>query len=125
MFGKKKKTGGYDEEELRYPEEQPEGWDAEDGEYPGDAVYDGYTPEGYGDYEEGTWGADDEEDREEPEKKPEPRSIFRPETRKPNFVVSVLLNTVRVLLVAALLAGVRQSERCSASQRAMWIPRRT
>ena len=106
MFGKKKKTGGYDEEELRYPEEQQESWDAEDGEYPGNAVYDGYTPEGYSDFEEGTWGADDEEDWEEPEKKPEPRSIFRPEIRKPNFVVSVLLNTVRVLLVAALLAGV-------------------
>ena len=107
MFGKKKKTVGYDGEELRYPEEErPEGRDAGDGEVPDDAFYEEFSPEAYGDYEAGTWGAEDEEEWEEPEEKPEPRSIFRPETRKPNFVVSVLLNTVRVLLVIGLLAGV-------------------
>ena len=107
MFGKKKKTVGYDGEELRYPEEErPEGRDAGDGEVSDDAFYEEFSPEAYGDYEAGTWGAEDEEEWEEPEEKPEPRSIFRPETRKPNFVVSVLLNTVRVLLVIGLLAGV-------------------
>ena len=35
-----------------------------------------------------------------------PRSIFRPATRKPNFIVSVLVNTIRVIIVLALLAGV-------------------
>ena len=35
-----------------------------------------------------------------------PRSIFRPETRKPNFVVSVLVHTVRVMLIIVLLAGI-------------------
>ena len=105
MFGKKKKNGGYDEEELRYPEdEMPEGSESGDGEDPG-AAFEEYIPGDYGD-SEGGWGADDEEEWEEPEKKPEPRSIFRPETRKPNFVVSVLVNTVRVLLVIVLLAGV-------------------
>ena len=32
-----------------------------------------------------------------------PRSIFRPETRKPNFIVSVLVHTVRVMLIIVLL----------------------
>lgn len=36
----------------------------------------------------------------------ERRSIFRPETRKPNFVLSVAVNTIRVLGVLVLLAGV-------------------
>ncbi len=68
-------------------------------------AYDGLPDESYNEYEEGGWAADGDEAWEEPEEKPEPRSIFRPETRKPNFVVSVLLNTVRVLLVIVLLAG--------------------
>ncbi len=40
------------------------------------------------------------------EKKPEPRSIFRPDVRKPNFILSVLVNTFRVLLILVLLAGI-------------------
>ena len=106
MFGKKKRTDGYDGEDFRDPGENlPEGY-APGGEVDHDeTVYEEYAPEGYGGYEGGTWGADEEEP-EEPEEKPEPRSIFRPETRKPNFVISVLVNTVRVLLVIALLVGV-------------------
>ena len=76
-----------EEEYVGEPDYAPD-----DGEYP-------YDPE---DYPE---GEDDWDDGEPEEEKPEPRSIFRPETRKPNFVVSVLLNTARVLLVLVLLAG--------------------
>ncbi len=43
---------------------------------------------------------------EEEEKKPEPHSMFRPDVRKPNFILSVLVNTFRVLLVLVLLAGI-------------------
>ena len=68
-------------------------------------AYDDLPDESETEYVESGWGADEDEAWEEPEEKPEPRSIFRPETRKPNFVVSVLLNTVRVLLVIVLLAG--------------------
>ena len=68
-------------------------------------AYDDLPDESENEYGESGWGADEDEAWEEPEEKPEPRSIFRPETRKPNFVVSVLLNTVRVLLVIVLLAG--------------------
>ena len=53
---------------------------------------------------EGSWG--DEPLYEDEAEQPEPRSIFRPDTRKPNFVVSVLVNTFRTLLVIVLLAGV-------------------
>ena len=107
MFGKKKKTDGYEGEEPRFPEDElPEGYPSEDGNDPDGAVYEDYSPEVYGDYEEGTWGADDEEEWETQEQAPAPRTIFRPETRKPNFAISVLVNTVRVLLVIALLAGV-------------------
>ena len=92
MFGKKKRDGM--EEEYGA---------AEGGAWSGAPEYDEYEEA----YEEQGWAADDDEEYDgEPEEKPEPRSMFRPETRKPNFVVSVLLNTIRVLLVLALLAGV-------------------
>ena len=59
--------------------------------------------------DEPSWGAEEPED-EAPESAPlppeEPHSLFRPDTRKPNFAVSVLLNTVRTLLVILLLAGI-------------------
>ncbi len=96
MFRKRKGQEPAEAEEGFFEEENPEE------AYEGD---DGLPDESGQEYSEGGWGADDEEDWEEPEEKPEPRSIFRPETRKPNFVVSVLLNTVRVLLVVVLLAG--------------------
>ena len=115
MFGKKKREEIPEEYEDYSPEEGYTplfpGSDGEEAEY---GPADGYDPEEpeYSEYEEAydedgqTWGVDDEEYDEEPEEKPEPRSIFRPETRKPNFVVSVLLNTVRVLIVLVMLAGV-------------------
>ena len=115
MFGKKKREEQPEEYEEYSPDEgytqlfpEPDEPEAE------------YTPveesaseePDYHEYEEEydedgyAWGAEEEEYDEEPEEKPEPRSIFRPETRKPNFVVSVLLNTIRVLIVIVVLAGV-------------------
>ena len=38
--------------------------------------------------------------------KEEKRSIFRPETRKPNFLLSVAVNVVRVVALLAVLAGI-------------------
>ncbi|MBR2660212.1 MAG: PBP1A family penicillin-binding protein [Clostridia bacterium] len=116
MFGKKKRYGTeeeygeYSPEEGREPlfADEEEYGPAEDGVRSGAPEYDEYDEydEAYDGQEQG-WAADDEDEYyEEPENKPEPRSIFRPETRKPNFVVSVLLNTIRVLIVLAVLAGV-------------------
>ena len=79
------------------------GYDEYEEAYDGEEVYDGEV------YEDApSWGREDEDydDDMDPEEKPEPRSIFRPETRKPNFLVSVLLNTIRVLIVIVVLAGV-------------------
>ena len=42
---------------------------------------------------------------EEEEEKIYPRSIFKPRVRKPNFVLSVLVNTVRILGVLVLVSG--------------------
>ena len=39
-------------------------------------------------------------------KKAVSRTIFRPRTRKPNFLLSVIVNVARVLLVVVLLAGI-------------------
>ena len=121
MFGKKKRESDFEECQGFASEEgyQPlfhrrgaadTGYEPVDdgGEEPEYTEYEEYETDG----PEGTWTAEDDyyEDEdygeEEPEEKPEPRSIFRPETRKPNFVVSVLLNTIRVLIVLAVLAGV-------------------
>ena len=117
MFGRKKRDrwedDGFPEEEFLtdgtgiYNPITEEDADP-DSAYPEDAVYrdDGYVPEdGTEDPAEAAWGGDDDEDADEAEEKPEPRSIFRPDVRKPNFVVSVLVNTVRVLLVVGVLAG--------------------
>ena len=46
-----------------------------------------------------------EDEETEPEETAETRSIFRTALRKPNFVVSILLNSVRVLGVLVLVAG--------------------
>lgn len=108
MFGKKNRDRWEDD---GFPPEDPGEYGAgPEGEEPEDeAVYGSYGPgpeegrfspgpeERYGDEED--YGGIEEE-------KPEPRSIFRPDVRKPNFVLSVLVNTVRVLLLIALLAGV-------------------
>ena len=127
MFGKKKRGEDFEEYEGFSSEEGyeplfPENGDSEAEYEPADEYgpadeyepADEYDPETYEyteegeayDEEEASWGNDDEMYDEEPEDQPEPRSIFRPETRKPNFVVSVLLNTVRMLIVILVLAGV-------------------
>ena len=64
-----------------------------------DAVYGG-------DGEAQARGAYAEDDNDPDEEKPEPHSIFRTDNRKPNFVVSVLVNTVRVLILLLVLGGV-------------------
>ena len=124
MFGKKKRKDDFEEYEEYSPEEGsalfPEtegadaGYESVDDAYSGEPEYEEYPEEEYPEeYEEeydgreSSWAVDDEDlYEEEQEEKPEPRSIFRPETRKPNFVVSVLLNTIRVLIVILVLAGV-------------------
>ena len=57
--------------------------------------------EEYAEYDEDP----DYEDEAAGEEKPEPHSMFRPETRKPHFVLSVIVNTVRVLFVVLLVIG--------------------
>ena len=108
MFGRKKRDRW---EEDGFPEEESltDGTgiysgitddDADAGNpYPDEEIYgdDGYGPEyGTDDPAGESWA--DEEDEEEPEEKPETRSIFRPDVRKPNFVISVQVNTIRVLV---------------------------
>ena len=123
MFGKKKRDRLQEEEEEEYlsggtetytPIRMDEDAVPEDG-YGENPYPDINVPEDdmpiYGDlpakdgepYDE--YGDFEDEDFEE-EEKPETRSIFRPDVRKPNFVVSVLVNTFRVLLLVVLLAGV-------------------
>ena len=117
MFGKKKRENSPEEFEDYSPDEgySPLFTDAgnPDGEYgsaEGGAWSDApeYDDEEANEEQGSSWAVDDDDDgyEEEPAEKPEPRTIFRPETRKPNFVVSVLLNTIRVLIVLAILAGV-------------------
>ena len=90
----------YDPDDRMQEGANPEYGGYDDGMYAEQPSYDdGYTDQGY---DEET----DPDDNAGPEGKVYPRSIFRPETRKPNFVLSVLVNTVRVLLVLVLLIGV-------------------
>ena len=93
-------------QEDAYPEEDPEEY-AED-YTDSEAMYDDSSAsfaappdDPYGDEY-----YDDEDYAEEKPPRPEPRSIFRPDVRKPNFVISVLVNTVRTLLLIVLIAGV-------------------
>ena len=78
-------------------------------EYAPEGYADGYIPEGDPD----AYGPDEYADGGETggeadggTEKTYSRSIFRPATRKPNFLVSVLVNAVRVFLVIGLLAVV-------------------
>ena len=71
-------------------------WEDEAGDYSGEAV-----PE----EEEYAEDAMDGDVWDEPEEEPEKHSIFRPETRKPNFVLSVLVQTVRVIIILIVTAG--------------------
>ena len=115
MFSKGKRNRRQDDlweedeeflQEDTYPEGYPDAYDdpEEEPEEDSEAAYGSSVhpmsapdPDDFGDWE-------DEEDGEDA--KPEPRSIFRPDVRKPNFVLSVLVNTVRVLLLIVLVAGV-------------------
>ena len=122
MFGRKKRDrwqeDGFPEEESpeeALPEEESvtggtetytavreENYNPDANLYP-DAAAD---PE---EYTAGSWAEEDQDDgdpEDETENKPEPHSIFRPDVRKPNFVLSVLVNTVRVLILVGVLAGI-------------------
>ena len=124
MLGRKKRNrlqeDGFPEEEYpaeEYPEEEyltdgtetyapvrEEDYDPGTDMYPEESVpgpEDGPEQESWTDED---W--DDGEWEDEPEEKPETRSIFRPDVRKPNFVLSVLVNTVRVLILVGVLAGI-------------------
>ena len=112
MFGKRKRNrpeeDGLPEEtfyEDGFSEEDPMTGETET--YSPVREEDGYPPE-EDMYPDGTEEEteEDEEWEEEPEEKPESRSIFRPDVRKPNFVLSVMVNTIRVLLVVGLLIGI-------------------
>ena len=126
MFGKRKRDedpeefdgfeeyGEYADDDGYMPDEYADGNGPDD--YTEDYGTDGYAEDDFGemppedappysDMNDG-WDREMPEDADGEEKKPEPRSIFRPATRKPNFVVSVLVNTVRVIIVLAMLAGV-------------------
>lgn len=101
MFGKKKH--GHETDEYKgyasgreYTSLFPEKEEPENGEEERTPYFDEAESRDDPDFGEEEW---------EEEEKPEPRSIFRPETRKPNFAVSVALNTVRVIIVIVLLAG--------------------
>ena len=122
MFGRKKRDrwqeDGFPEEE--YPEEAlPE----EESVTGGTETYTAVREENYNpdanlypdaaadpeEYTAGSWAEEDQDDgdpEDETENKPEPHSIFRPDVRKPNFVLSVLVNTVRVLILVGVLAGI-------------------
>ena len=51
------------------------------------------------------WLDDLEEYPEEGQERPAPRSVFRPNVKKPNFILCVLVNVIRILSVLVLLAG--------------------
>ncbi len=90
-----KYTNGYSSEE--YAEEYPDG-------YAPDEYAEGYAPDEYAEEY-----ADEYVSGGIPDSEPAgtyAHSIFRPATRKPNFIVSVLVNTARVLFLLVFLAGV-------------------
>ena len=125
MFGNRKKNNNQDAyetygEEYLYDETGPEyepgygpegmtdGADPEYGEYGEGYGVPEYADEPYGDepYDGEPYdGEPGPEETSEEEEKVYSRSIFRPETRKPPFILSVLVNTVRVLMVLVLLIG--------------------
>ena len=51
------------------------------------------------------WRQDTQEEYLEEEEKVYPHSIFKPRVKQPNFILSVLVNAVRILLVLILVAG--------------------
>ena len=106
MFSRKKR---FREEDGMDPEEF-----GETGEY--ETAYEAEMPEEsdetapvelYDDLQTPYYDPEEEWDEEPAEQiKPPRKSIFKPERRKPNFVVSVLVNTIRVLFLIVVLAGI-------------------
>ena len=111
MLGRKKQDSKYDFLPEDYEEEA---FDQEYGMDPGSDSEGGYAGEDYEfthlEGEEKTWGAEEDLDLEEimpdREQAPEKHSIFRPATRKPNFLLSVAVNVVRVVALLVVLLGV-------------------
>ena len=70
-----------------------------------------YDPNGGGSFEEG-WESDPAYRLPEEEDVPRKRTIFKPRLTKPNFVLSVLVNAVRltVLLIVLCLSLIHISE---------------
>ncbi|MDD6142873.1 MAG: hypothetical protein PUD16_05205, partial [bacterium] len=62
-----------------------------------------YQPNDYYEYEDPALYED--EGYLPPEPPPKKRTIFKPRLRKPNFLVSVLVNAVRLLVLFILLCG--------------------
>ena len=56
-------------------------------------------------FADSSWQEDTQEQNVEEEEKEYPHSIFRPRVKQPNFILSVMVNTVRILLVLILVAG--------------------
>ena len=97
MFGRRRNREEYEPADLE--------------EYDPDYDYDPDDPDGLPEEadplpEEEAGGEDENAGEGAGEKKPESRSIFRPEVRKPNFILSVMVNVVRVAAVLVLLAGI-------------------
>lgn len=99
---KKKRYGqespaGYED----YPQEEQQVYPPEDAYAPDyDEAVDSYAHEDFWD-EQPVY-----EDALMPDEEPmHARSIFKPNTKKPNFVVSVAVNVVRIIAVMVLLAG--------------------
>ena len=63
-----------------------------------------WTPEGPA-FRDDSWQQETQETELPVEEKVYPHSIFTPRVRQPNFIISVLINAVRVLFVLALVAG--------------------
>lgn len=118
---RKRRRDGQDRFEIDLPQEQPyDEYDADDGydDYEDVDAYEGgaYPPDGEG-YEdeylpvEGDDAWDENWDDYDPDEeltdqpKVHARSIFRPRTKKPAFIVCVAVNVVRMLALLVVLAG--------------------
>ena len=107
------RPGAYDDGYTSAPMENADYGDAYDSNAYDPNAYgaDAYDPNVYDqnayDPNAQTWGMDDETPEEVPlaEEKPEPHSIFKPRTAKPAFILSVLVNVIRITAVLVLLAG--------------------
>lgn len=108
---------GEDYDPAYQPYQPAEGW--EDAPVEADDYAEAYDPaEAYDDEYAETYDEGDEpevspemteeameEHLDEEEEIPHPRSIFKPNTHKPPFVLSVAVNVVRVLVLLVVLAG--------------------